>query len=74
MADPTIVTYENGVIKGLKKGSTEIIFTIKDTDYSYKCVVNVTGGAGCSSTAASDLIALFSMLAIAMGLGLKRKH
>ena len=74
VADPTIVTYENGVIKGLKKGSTEIIFTIKDTDYSYKCVVNVTGGAGCSSTAASDLIALFSMLAIAMGLGLKRKH
>ena len=74
VADPTIVTYENGVIKGLKKGSTEIIFTIKDTDYSYKCVVNVTGGAGCSSTAAYDLIALFSMLAIAMGLGLKRKH
>ena len=74
VADPTIVTYENGVIKGLKKGSTEIIFTIKDTDYSYKCVVNVTGDAGCSSTAASDLIALFSMLAIAMGLGLKRKH
>ena len=74
VADPSIASYENGVIKGLKKGSTEIIFTIKDTDYSYKCSVNVTGGSGCSNTAASDLIGLFSLLAIALGLGLKRKH
>ena len=74
VADPSIASYENGVIKGLKKGSTEIIFTIKDTDYSYKCSINVTGGSGCSNTAASDLIGLFSLLAIALGLGLKRKH
>ena len=74
VTDPTIASYENGVIKGLSKGSTEIIFTIKDTDYSYKCVVNVTGGSGCKSTAASDLIGLFSLLAIAIGIGLRRKH
>jgi len=70
--DSSIASYENGIIKGLKQGTTEITFTVKDTDLVYKCKVNVTGGSGCNGKAASDLIALFSMLAIAFFI--RRKH
>ncbi|MBP5550626.1 MAG: metallophosphoesterase family protein [Bacilli bacterium] len=70
--DPTVASYENGIVKGLKQGTTEITFTVKDTDLVYKCKVNVTGGSGCNGKAASDLIALFSMLSIAFFI--RRKH
>ena len=72
VADPSIVSYDDGVITALAKGSTEIIFTVKDTDIVCKCTVEVGAGGGCKGTAASDLIALFSLFAIAFFT--RRKH
>ena len=72
VADPSIVSYEDGVITALKKGTTEIIFTVKDTDIVCKCMVEVGAGGGCKGTAASDLIALFGLFAIAFFT--RRKH
>ena len=72
VSDPTIVSYENGVLKGLKKGETEVIFTIKDCDLTYKCKVNVEAKGGCNSSSAAELISLFSFLALAIAI--RRKH
>ena len=72
VADPEIVSYANGVVTALKKGETEIIFTVKDSDLSYKCKVVVEPKGGCNGTAAAELIGLFSMLAVAIAI--KRKH
>lgn len=72
IANPEIVKYENGILTALKKGETEIVFTIKNTDLEYKCNVKVDAKGGCSGTAATEIIGLFSILA--MAIAIRRKH
>ena len=72
VADPTIASYSNGVISALKAGKTEVVFKVKDSNLEYKCNINVGAKSGCKGTSATELIGLFSMLAIAIAI--RRKH
>ena len=86
VSDPTVVKYKDGTITALKEGTSEIIFKINRTDYSYKCLVTVNGaapvspsggdakGGGCNGKSATEILGLFSMLALAILIRKKTFH
>lgn len=87
VGNSSIIHYEDGVITALKEGETDITFTIKNTELSYKCTVKVVSEqvtpepvsptpakSGCGAKAQAELLSLMGLLSLAIIIRKKSFH